>query len=63
MGGGMAQLFAENGLHVSLSDPSDQAINYVVQQAKNAGIDDRIHKHRGSHLSNHSLSDILVTFC
>ena len=48
MGGGMAQLFAENGLHVSLSDPSDQAIDYIIQQAKKAGIDDRIHKHKGS---------------
>lgn len=45
----MAQLFAENGLHVSLSDPSDQAIDYIIQQAKKTGIDGHIHKHKGSH--------------
>ncbi|KAI9659092.1 MAG: hypothetical protein M1821_002052 [Bathelium mastoideum] len=46
MGGGMALLFAENGLHVSLSDPSETAIDYIIQQAKKTGIDDHIHKHK-----------------
>ncbi|KAK4961774.1 hypothetical protein LTR10_002265 [Elasticomyces elasticus] len=46
MGGGMAQLFAENGIHVSLEDPSSDQMDIVIDSAKQAGIPaDRINKH------------------
>lgn len=44
MGGGMALLFAENGLEVSLSDPSEQAMDKVVDKAKKDGFGERIKK-------------------
>jgi 6-phosphogluconate dehydrogenase len=34
MGGGMAQLFAENGMTVGLQDPSTEAMDKLIQQAK-----------------------------
>ncbi|KAI9705239.1 MAG: hypothetical protein M1820_005237 [Bogoriella megaspora] len=46
MGGGMAQLFAEQGIDVSLSDPSDEAINYLLEQAKTSKVDHMLHKHK-----------------
>ncbi|KAI4741464.1 6-phosphogluconate dehydrogenase C-terminal domain-like protein [Aureobasidium sp. EXF-12298] len=45
MGGGMALLFAENGCHVSLEDPSEEAMDGIVKQAKEEGFGDRISKH------------------
>ncbi|TKA67671.1 hypothetical protein B0A55_08646 [Friedmanniomyces simplex] len=46
MGGGMAQLFAENGIHVSLQDPSDDQMNVVLDAAKQSKIpSDRFNKH------------------
>ncbi|TKA76537.1 hypothetical protein B0A55_05674 [Friedmanniomyces simplex] len=46
MGGGMAQLFAENGIHVSLQDPSDDQMNVVLDAAKQSKIpSDRFSKH------------------
>ncbi|KAK3634601.1 hypothetical protein LTR56_015181 [Elasticomyces elasticus] len=46
MGGGMAQLFAENGIHVSLEDPSSDQMEIVIDSAKQAGIPaDRFSKH------------------
>jgi 6-phosphogluconate dehydrogenase len=47
MGGGMAQLFAENGMDVSLSDPDDKAINYLLEQAEKSGVGNKLHKHKG----------------
>ncbi|OCL06297.1 6-phosphogluconate dehydrogenase-like protein [Glonium stellatum] len=44
MGGGMALLFAENGLEVSLSDPSEQNMDKVVDKAKKDGFGERIKK-------------------
>lgn len=38
MGGGMSQLFAENGIHVCLNDPSTQAIDAVIAAAKKSNI-------------------------
>ncbi|KAG9858396.1 6PGD-domain-containing protein, partial [Aureobasidium melanogenum] len=45
MGGGMALLFAENGCHVSLEDPSEEAMDGIIKQAKEEGFGDRISKH------------------
>ena len=46
MGGGMAQLFAENGVHVSLEDPSPEQMDVVISSAKKSGIPaDRFSKH------------------
>ncbi|KAH9862420.1 hypothetical protein J1614_011075 [Plenodomus biglobosus] len=45
MGGGMALLFAEDGLHVSLSDPSEQAMDQVIAKAEKAGYKGRLKKY------------------
>ncbi|KAK4543302.1 hypothetical protein LTR36_005661 [Oleoguttula mirabilis] len=45
MGGGMAQLFAENGIHVSLQDPSEETMDGVIASAKKAGVGDKLSKH------------------
>jgi 6-phosphogluconate dehydrogenase len=37
MGGGMAQLFAEHGMSVGLQDPSTDAMDKLIQQAKKDG--------------------------
>ena len=34
MGGGLALLFAENGLHVSLKDPKVEIIDDTIEKAK-----------------------------
>ena len=47
MGGGLAQLFAEKGFHVSIKDPSEDAMHKVLESAKEAKIDDRISKFDG----------------
>lgn len=41
----MALLFAENGLHVSLEDPSEEAMDGLLEQAKKEGFGDRLSKH------------------
>jgi 3-hydroxyacyl-CoA dehydrogenase, NAD binding domain len=50
MGGGMALLFAENGLEVSLSDASGQAMDKVVDKAKKDGFGERIKKFKGERM-------------
>lgn len=45
MGGGMAQLFAEHGLEVSLEDPSEEAMDKIVGLAEKQGFGDRIKKY------------------
>jgi 6-phosphogluconate dehydrogenase len=40
----MAQLFAENGVEVSLEDPSEEAMDGVIQLAKKQGFGDKIKK-------------------
>jgi 6-phosphogluconate dehydrogenase len=47
MGGGMAQLFAENGVEVSLEDPSEEAMDGIIESAKRQGFGDRIKKFKG----------------
>ena len=51
MGGGMALLFAENGLQVSLEDPSEQAMDNVISAAKQQGLGDKLNKYNGTHSS------------
>lgn len=45
MGGGMALLFAEKGLNVSLQDPSSKAMKGIKSQAEKDGVGERISLH------------------
>lgn len=47
MGGGMAQLFAEHGYHVSIKDPSEDSMNNLLEAAKQSGVGDMLHKFTG----------------
>ncbi|KAF2200992.1 6-phosphogluconate dehydrogenase C-terminal domain-like protein [Delitschia confertaspora ATCC 74209] len=44
MGGGLALLFAENGVNVGLSDPSEKMMDQVIEKAENAGYHNKIKK-------------------
>lgn len=44
MGGGMAQLFAEHGCEVGLQDPSSEAMDKIIESAKQSNIGDKIKK-------------------
>ncbi|KAJ4399974.1 hypothetical protein N0V91_009047 [Didymella pomorum] len=46
MGGGMALLFAEDGVHVNLSDPSEEAMDAVIEKAEKAGYHGKLTKHK-----------------
>lgn len=48
MGGGMALLFAEIGVHVSLSDPSEEAMDAVLQKAEQQGYHGKLDKYTGA---------------
>lgn len=48
MGGGMALLFAEIGVHVSLSDPSEEAMDAVMQKAEKQGYHRKVDKYTGT---------------
>ncbi|KAL9599739.1 MAG: hypothetical protein Q9219_003622 [cf. Caloplaca sp. 3 TL-2023] len=45
MGGGMALLFAEHGVTVSLNDPSEETMDQLLATAKRDGLQDRLEKH------------------
>jgi 3-hydroxyacyl-CoA dehydrogenase len=47
MGGGMALLYAEDGVHVSLSDPSEKAMDAVIDKAEKAGYAGKVEKFKG----------------
>lgn len=47
MGGGMALLFAEDGVNVSLSDPSEQAMDAVIEKAEKQGYNGKVEKFNG----------------
>jgi 6-phosphogluconate dehydrogenase len=47
MGGGMALLFAEDGVNVSLSDPSEEAMDAVIQKAEHQGYNGKVQKYKG----------------
>lgn len=51
MGGGMALLFAEDGVQVNLSDPSVEAMDAVIEKAETAGYNGKIRKHTGTYNS------------
>ncbi|KAL8785490.1 MAG: hypothetical protein Q9213_003316 [Squamulea squamosa] len=44
MGGGMALLFAEHGITVSLNDPSEETMDQLLATAKKDGLQDRMQK-------------------
>ncbi|KAL8873860.1 MAG: hypothetical protein Q9174_000740 [Haloplaca sp. 1 TL-2023] len=45
MGGGMALLFAEHGVTVSLNDPSEETMDQLLATAREEGLQDRLEKH------------------
>ncbi|KAK4991032.1 hypothetical protein LTR50_002110 [Elasticomyces elasticus] len=45
MGGGMALLFAEKGISVSLQDPSEEVMDALVAEAKKLDIGERVQKY------------------
>jgi 6-phosphogluconate dehydrogenase len=47
MGGGMALLFAEHGIEVSLEDPSEKAMDEIIEAAKKQGLGDKVKKYTG----------------
>lgn len=47
MGGGLALLFAESGINVSLSDPSEETMDDIIKKTQKAGYYDRARKHKG----------------
>jgi 6-phosphogluconate dehydrogenase len=47
MGGGMALLFAENGIEISLEDPSEPAVDDAIDAAKQQGFGDKLKKYTG----------------
>jgi 6-phosphogluconate dehydrogenase len=52
MGGGMALLFAEIGVHVSLSDPSEEAMDAVIAKAEKSGYNGKVNKFTGKLCEN-----------
>ncbi|KAI9847678.1 MAG: hypothetical protein M1837_001926 [Sclerophora amabilis] len=44
MGGGLALLFAENGMQVFLNDPAEETVNALLQKSKDEGLGDRLFK-------------------
>jgi 6-phosphogluconate dehydrogenase len=57
MGGGMALLFAEVGVHVSLSDPSEEAMDAVIEKAEKSGYNGKVKKYKGGQLPWTTLKD------
>lgn len=45
----MALLFAEDGVNVSLSDPSEETMDSVIEKAEKAGYRGRVKKFKGTH--------------
>ncbi|KAF4556052.1 6-phosphogluconate dehydrogenase-like protein 1 [Elsinoe fawcettii] len=62
MGGGMALLFAEKGIHVSLQDPSKEAMDGIKKQAEKEGFGDRISMHENYGSLTKSLGSPKVLF-
>lgn len=58
MGGGMALLFAEDGVHVNLSDPSEEAMDAVIEKAEKAGYNGKITKYTGMHSCPNSIWNV-----
>ena len=47
MGGGMALLLAENGVSVSIQDPSEETVDKLIQSGESQGIHGKLTKHEG----------------
>jgi 6-phosphogluconate dehydrogenase len=47
MGGGMALLFAEDGVQVGLCDPSEEAMDAVIEKAEKSGYNGTVKKFTG----------------
>ncbi|KAH6682749.1 6-phosphogluconate dehydrogenase [Halenospora varia] len=45
MGGGMALLLAENGISVSIQDPSEETVDALIKSGQDQGIHDKLTKH------------------
>jgi 6-phosphogluconate dehydrogenase len=48
MGGGISLLSAEHGLEVSLSDPSEEAMEKIFKRAEDEGISGKLQKSKGN---------------
>jgi 3-hydroxyacyl-CoA dehydrogenase len=48
MGGGMALLFAEIGLQVFLSDPAEETMDKLIQQAEKEGYEGKLNRTKGA---------------
>jgi 6-phosphogluconate dehydrogenase len=57
MGGGMALLFAEDDVHVSLSDPSVEAMDAVIEKAEKSGYNGKVKKYTGPFSCNQDCID------
>ncbi|KAI9801898.1 MAG: hypothetical protein M1833_002212 [Piccolia ochrophora] len=62
MGGGMSLLFAENGVDVSLNDPSEDTVNALLETAKKDGVEQRLSKHADYESLCKSLGEPKVIF-
>lgn len=47
MGGGMALLFVEIGVHISMSDPSEEAMDAAIDKANKSNYNDKVRKYNG----------------
>lgn len=47
MGGGMALLFAEDGVQVGLSDPEEKTMDALIDKAEKAGYHGKLKKYKG----------------
>lgn len=59
----MALLFAEDGVHVNLSDPSEEAMDAVIEKAEQSGYHGKLKKHMGRPLDPHLLFDMHSRTC
>lgn len=60
MGGGMALLFAEDGVQVGLSDPSEEAMDAVIEKAEKSAYNGKVKKYTGQPLPCSSGMEILT---
>jgi 6-phosphogluconate dehydrogenase len=62
MGGGMALLLAENGISVSLQDPSSQTVDSLIKSAEDQGIHSKLTKYSDYNSLCASLDSLKVIF-
>lgn len=61
MGGGLALLFAENGVNVSLSDPSEETMDGVIKKAQKSGYHNRVRKYKGTSIFVYQIRSLILT--